>query len=73
MPEFEHRLRQLREERHLRQEDMADYLGIKLRGYQLYEHGEGYPTFPRLLLLADYFQVSLDYLVGRSDVKEVRK
>ena len=73
MPEFKERLRQLREAKHLRQEDMSDYLGIKLRGYQLYEHGDGFPTFARLLVLADYFNVSLDYLVGRSDVREIAK
>lgn len=44
-----------------------EYLGISTRAYQYYESGERYPDFEGLLALADYFQVSIDYLVGRSD------
>nr|WP_279067669.1 helix-turn-helix domain-containing protein [Intestinimonas butyriciproducens] len=43
---------------------------MTLRAYQLYEYGEGYPTFKRLIIIADFFDVSLDYLVGRSDLRE---
>lgn len=46
---------------------MGEYLGISTRAYQYYESGERYPDFEGLLALADYFQVSIDYLVGRSD------
>lgn len=73
MSKFKDRLRELREEKNLRQEDIAQYLQMKLRGYQLYEHGEGYPTFSRLLALADFFNVSLDYLTGRSDVRDLAR
>ena len=41
-------------------------------GYYRYEQGERQPTLPVLIALADYFDVSLDYLVGRSDVRERR-
>lgn len=69
---FCQRVRELREEKSLKQEEVAAMLGMKVRAYQLYEHGDGFPTFRRLLCLADYFNVSLDYLVGRSDVRERR-
>ena len=42
-------------------------LGISLRAYQFYESGAYDPALPNLIALADYFQVSIDYLVGRSD------
>lgn len=70
--DFGQRLRELREEKGLKQEEVASILDMKVRAYQLYEHGQGFPTFKRLIHLADHFNVSLDYLVGRSDVRERR-
>jgi transcriptional regulator with XRE-family HTH domain len=67
MEEFSVRLKGLREERDVRQQDLADQLGITVRAYRYYEQGKRYPDFQGLLALADYFQVPLDYLVGRSD------
>ena len=67
MEEFSVRLKGLRGERNMRQQDLADQLGITVRAYRYYEQGKRYPDFQGLLALADYFQVSLDYLVGRSD------
>lgn len=61
------RLKQLRKEKHVLQKDLASLLNITLRAYQLYEADDGFPSVPGLLALADYFDVSLDYLVGRSD------
>ena len=61
---------ELREEKKLTQEELAKIVGLTLRAYQLYEYGEGYPTFKRLIIIADFFDVSLDYLVGRSDLRE---
>ena len=49
------------------QREMAEYLGIGLRAYQYYESAEHYPDVPGLIALADYFEVSADYLLGRSD------
>ena len=46
---------------------MAEFLGIKLRAYQYYESGTFYPEIPNLIKLADYFGVTTDYLLGRSD------
>ena len=40
---------------------------MSMLGYQRYEYGEREPSFQKLIALADYFDVSLDYLVGRSD------
>ena len=72
METFASRLRQLRLERHLKQKEMAELFQQSVRAYQYYESGERYPEFTGLLALADFFDVSLDYLVGRSEVRERR-
>lgn len=72
MAEFCDRLKELRSSKKIKQQEMADMLGIQLRAYQCYEYGEHYPVLDSVIKIADYFDVSLDYLVGRSDVKERR-
>lgn len=64
------RLRKLRKDRKVFQQTMADELGVSLRAYQFYESGEYDPSLPNLIALADYFQVSVDYLVGRDGKEE---
>lgn len=67
MPNLNERLIMLKTERKLLQKDIANDTGIALRTYQYYERGEREPSLSVLLTLADYFNVSLDYLTGRSD------
>ena len=55
----------LRKERGLKQQEVADGLGISLRAYQYYERGEREPQVSVLIRMADYFDLSLDELVGR--------
>lgn len=71
MANFSERLRQLRKERKLTQREMAEICGLKPRGYQEYEYENGFPTVPGLIFLADFFEVSADYLLGRSDRREI--
>lgn len=73
MPKFSERLKELRKERGLKQREMAEICGLKMRGYQQYEYDETYPTVPGLVFLADYFNVSTDYLLGRTDCREMNK
>lgn len=61
------KLKQLRKERNLKQTELADAIGISLRAYQYYESGERNPDIIILEKLADYFNVSTDYLLGRMD------
>lgn len=63
-------LAKLRKEQDLKQTDMALFLKINNRQYQRYESGDSEPKLDTLIALADYFQVSLDYLVGRTDRKD---
>ena len=62
-----HRLRELRKKRKLNQTEAGALLGVKLRQYQRYERNEQPLSVEGWILLADFYDVSLDYLVGRSD------
>ena len=64
---FAERLKELRTSRNLTQKQVYEAIGMSAIGYQRYEYGEREPAYQNLLALADYFDVSLDYLVGRSD------
>ena len=72
MAEFFERVKELRETSQLTQDDVAKQFHMSVPAYQLYEYGKGFPTVKRLIEIADFFNVSLDYLVGRSDVRERR-
>ena len=61
------RLKALREGRRIYQKEMAELLGLSLRGYQCYEADESEPKLAALVAIADYYQVSIDYLVGLTD------
>lgn len=64
---FNERLKQLRKERKVTQSDVAVALGVTIRQYQRWESGEQTTVLENLIALADYFDVSLDYLCGRSE------
>lgn len=64
---FSERLKYLRTSRNLTQKQIYEAVGMSAIGYQRYEYGEREPAYQKLLALADYFDVSLDYLAGRSD------
>ena len=59
------RIRDLREDRDKTQKDIADVLNMQLTVYQRYERGERELPLWAAIRLADYYNVSLDYLVGR--------
>lgn len=65
-----YRLKELRESRRLYQKEMAELLGLTTRGYQSYENNQSEPKLRTLIALADYFDVSIDYLVGRTDKRK---
>ena len=67
MPEFGQRLKLLRKEKNLKQRDMAEYLGCSERNYQKMEYGDINVPALTLIRLAELFDVSLDYLVGRAE------
>lgn len=62
------RLRDLRLNQGLSQKVIADYLGCSTVVYSRYETGSREPSMDTLMRLADYFNVSIDYLTGKSDI-----
>ena len=59
------RVRDLREDNDKTQKQIAQYLNMQLTVYQRYERGEREIPLWAAIRLADYYNVSLDYLVGR--------
>jgi len=70
---FSERLKALRKEKRLKQSEMALRLEISTRAYQNYETNVTVPLVETLIALADFFDVSTDYLLGRSGNPESHK
>ena len=68
---FAKRFAQLRKSRGVTLQELGDALGITNQAVSYYETGKQLPRFEILCGIADYFGVSLDYLVGRSDRDEI--
>ncbi len=68
---FSTTLRRLREERSISQKEIANYLGITRQAVSYFELGKREPDYNTLRKLADYFSVSVDYLLGCSDYHNV--
>ena len=60
------RLKELRESKGLTQKQVADVIGYSVLSYARYEKGEREPDIATLKTLADYFDVSVDYIIGRN-------
>ena len=67
MEQVGQRLRFLREKAHLTQAKIAELLGTRQPAINRYEHGQAAAPFSILRGYADYFDVSLDYIFGRTD------
>lgn len=64
---FSNRLREQRDKMGLSQAKLANRIGVKTQTVSLWERGERYPTKPTLSRIADYFNVSIEYIIGESD------
>ena len=64
---FAERLKSLRLEADLTQQEVANQLGISRPAYTYWEKGEKTPTQDKLTSLSNFFDVSVDYLLGKSD------
>ena len=69
---FSEKIRQLRKDRHLTQAEVAKEVGLSARGYQDLELGAK-PRYDALLHIADFYDVSVDWLMGRTDTREVNR
>ncbi|MCI9575962.1 MAG: helix-turn-helix transcriptional regulator [Clostridiales bacterium] len=62
--EFHERLKKLRTEKGFTQKQVAEKLGMAVRQYQRYEHGERKPTYDVIIELCGCFEISSDELLG---------
>jgi len=69
---FSQRIRRLRTEKKISQSTLAGLLGVTHTQISDIENGKTTTSIERLYILAEYFQVSSDYLLGLSDIKERR-
>lgn len=67
MVPFPMRLKEARKRKKLMQKEMAEYLGMTPRSFQQYEGGKRRPDYETLVAIADYLNVTTDYLLGRTD------
>lgn len=67
--EFPNRLRRLREEKRISRVVLSQLCGLHSDAIRRYERGEQEPDLPSLIAIADFFEVSLDYLTGRADYR----
>lgn len=65
-------LRELREEKNLLQKDIASYLNITTSAYGYYEQGKREPDIHVVNSLADFYNVSSDYILGRTNIKKAK-
>ena len=66
MATFSERIKELRESRNLTEEALGTVIGVKRYSIYSYEKGRAYPEMKGLIALADFFDVSMDYLAGRT-------
>ncbi len=68
-----HRIRDLREDADISQTEMGKYLNVSQRAYSHYESGTRDIPLNVLISFADYFNVSIDYLLERTNNKQINK
>ena len=73
MLDFSARLKTLRQEKKITQKQLATDTGLSERGIQNYELGDRKPTYEACIALADFFDVPLDFLVGRGIYRDWEK
>ncbi len=66
---FSNRLKLLRAQKQISQQELANIIGISKSSINMYERGEREPGFETFEAIADYFNVDTDYLLGRQDVE----
>ena len=64
---FNERLRDLRNRRNMSQSDLAEAIGVSKSAISMYERGERNPDFETLEIIADFFNVDMNYLLGKDD------
>ena len=64
------RIKELREDNDLYQRDICKILNVSQQQYSRYELGENQMTYEQLITLADFYKVSIDYILYNTDVRK---
>lgn len=64
------RIKELREDSDIKQKTIAKYLHIKQNTYSQYENGQRQIPIDALILLAEFYNTSTDFILGLTDIKE---
>ena len=64
-------IKKLREQKDLKQEDIAKMMNVDRSTVGKWENGSSKPDYEKMLKLADYFKVTVDYLLGREEIKTI--
>ena len=67
MIRFKERLKELRIERGISQQDLGKLVNTSKMGVSHWENGHSEPSISQLIILSDFFEVSVDYLIGKTD------
>lgn len=70
---FSERLRELRTKKGKTQQEMADLVGVNRATYSSYERDVSIPPYDKAKVFADFFNVNIDYLMGRSSERCIKK
>lgn len=65
---FPERLKELRQQKGVSQREIAKAVGVSQTGFLRWEQGKNQPTLENLMELCKYFDVSVDYLIGYTDI-----
>lgn len=64
-------IKKLREQKNLKQEDIAKMMNVDRSTVGKWENGSSKPDYEKMIKLADYYGVSVDYLLGREEVETI--
>ena len=67
MMAFKDRLKELRKERNLSQQELGNLVNMSKMAVSHWESGHSEPSISQLILLSNYFEVTVDYLIGKTD------
>ena len=67
MISFKERLKELRIERNITQQELGKLVNTSKMAISHWEKGHSEPSIAQLIILSDYFEVSVDYLIGKTD------
>ena len=70
---FANRIKFLRKQKNIKQSELGEKIGLTYTAISDIERGRRTTTIEKLVALADYFEVSIDYLVGRTDNPKINK